>query len=344
MKFSIGDLVSIKKTGEEGKITAIIDDEMYQIEINGTTFPAYKDEIEHPYLNWFLKQKKSNNTVQEILVDTKSSDKQKKGKDLFSIGSGYHLEFQPTFMYDGFDDVVTEIKVYIVNQSPEQAQLKYVCKGKVHPLMDTLINTDAYSKTFLHTIPYELMHQQPTFEWCIIRTSKGIKHEFKDVLSIKPKKLYDIIHQIQLDEHPKFSIQLCSYATIDEDETSNWDATTDENLQNLNFAVEPIPENVQHSNKQNNEIDLHIERLVDDTTDLDSFEILQIQLDAFEQALNNAIQQKLSHFTIIHGVGKGKLRDAIHNILRTKYNIFDYIQDWSPTYGNGATQIIFKHN
>ena len=58
MKFSIGDLVRIKKTGEEGIIKSIIDDSMYEVEINNIQFPAHKDELEHPYLNWFLKKKK----------------------------------------------------------------------------------------------------------------------------------------------------------------------------------------------------------------------------------------------------------------------------------------------
>jgi hypothetical protein len=342
MKFSIGDLVSIKKTGEEGIIKAIIDDEMYQVEISGTTFPAYKDEIEHPYLNWFLKQKKSKHTVQDIQLETKSTDKSKKSKDVFSIASGYHLAFQPIYEYDGFEDVVTHLKVFFVNQSPENVYFNYNCKGKINTLLDTQLEVLAYTKQYLHDIPYEMMHHQPDFNWQVIRTYHKRKIEESDTLKIKPKRLYDIIHQLQLEADPSFTIQLCNYANVEEDMTANWDENTDEQLKNMQFDIEPLP-TLSVKSKQQFEIDLHIEHLVEDTTDLDNFEMLQIQLDAFENALNTAIQQHFPYLTIIHGVGKGKLRDAIHNILKTKYNIHDYIQNWSPAFGNGATQVIFNH-
>lgn len=340
MKFSIGDLVSLKKTGEEGKITAQIDDEMYEVEINGTKFPAYHDEIEHPYLNWFLKKKKAQNNAQDIVADQLISDKKgKKSKELFSIASGFHMQFVPVFEYDGFEDVVTKLKISFINQSPENITLTYDCQSKFSSFFSTKTTVYAYSSYFLHEIPYELMHDTPKFEWSVTPEQQRKPMTLSDILKIKPKKLYELLGHLQLQADPSFSILLATYNNGDNDE---WTEETTQKAQNLNFKVSETQQKDEKKYGLSNsahEIDLHIENLVEDTADMDNYEMLNIQLGAFENALNNAIELELPHLTVIHGVGKGKLKDAIHELLREKYNIQHFVHDWMPKYGMGATQI-----
>jgi dsDNA-specific endonuclease/ATPase MutS2 len=47
--------------------------------------------------------------------------------------------------------------------------------------------------------------------------------------------------------------------------------------------------------------------------------------------------------TIIHGVGVGKLRDEIHDILKLKKEVGSFINQYSPQYGYGATEIYFEY-
>lgn len=340
MKFSIGDLVSLKKTQEEGKITAIIDDEMYEVEINGTKFPAYKDELEHPYLNWFLKKKKAQNNAQNIVVDQLPSEKKgKKSKELFSIASGFHMQFVPIYEYDGFEDVVKKLKVYFINQSPENITLTYNCQAKFSSHFSIKTTVYAYSNFYLHDIPYELMHDTPGFEWSVTPEQQKKPITLSDTLKIKPKKLYELLNHLQLQADPSFSILL---ATYNNDEQDEWTDETTQKAKNLNFKLSETqqPDEKKYGLSNNaHEIDLHIENLVEDTTDMDNFEMLNIQIAAFENALNNAIELNLPHLTVIHGVGKGKLKDAIHELLREKYNIQHFVHDWMPKYGMGATQI-----
>lgn len=58
MKFSIGDIVLLKRTGEEGHVSAYINDKMVEIEVQGLVFPVHLDDIDHPYLKWFTEKKK----------------------------------------------------------------------------------------------------------------------------------------------------------------------------------------------------------------------------------------------------------------------------------------------
>jgi dsDNA-specific endonuclease/ATPase MutS2 len=46
---------------------------------------------------------------------------------------------------------------------------------------------------------------------------------------------------------------------------------------------------------------------------------------------------------VIHGVGKGKLKDEIHQILKQKKEVKNFIHRYHPRYGYGATEIYFAY-
>ena len=58
MKFSIGDKIVLKRTDEEGIVVGFIGKDMLEVEVNGTHFPVYMDEVDHPYLKWFTEKSK----------------------------------------------------------------------------------------------------------------------------------------------------------------------------------------------------------------------------------------------------------------------------------------------
>ncbi|MBE50953.1 MAG: hypothetical protein CMP51_04600 [Flavobacteriales bacterium] len=62
-------------------------------------------------------------------------------------------------------------------------------------------------------------------------------------------------------------------------------------------------------------IDLHIEKIYPDYKIAKDVDILQIQVDYFVNCLNNRINSNLPYVDIIHGIGEGKLREKIHEIL-----------------------------
>ena len=88
-------------------------------------------------------------------------------------------------------------------------------------------------------------------------------------------------------------------------------------------------------------VDLHIEKLTDSWKHLSNFEILTIQLKAFEKFYDLAISHHQPSLIIIHGVGTGKLKDEIHEILKTKKEVKSFVNQYHPSYGYGATEIFF---
>ena len=90
-------------------------------------------------------------------------------------------------------------------------------------------------------------------------------------------------------------------------------------------------------------VDLHIEKLTDSWKQLSNFEILTIQLKAFEKYYELAVAHHQSSLTVIHGVGVGKLRDEIHDVLRLKRQVKSFINQYNQLYGYGATEIYFEY-
>src|SRR5690606_19684535 len=63
------------------------------------------------------------------------------------------------------------------------------------------------------------------------------------------------------------------------------------------------------------EVDLHIEKLRDDYHFLSQSEILDIQLNNFQESLDAAIVHQMPSIIFIHGVGNGTLRHHIHKVI-----------------------------
>lgn len=90
------------------------------------------------------------------------------------------------------------------------------------------------------------------------------------------------------------------------------------------------------------EVDLHIEELLETTAGMNSFDILNHQLDVVRRTLDENIKYKGKKIVFIHGKGEGVLRNAISQELRRKYPRC-LSQDASfQKYGFGATMVIIK--
>jgi len=88
-----------------------------------------------------------------------------------------------------------------------------------------------------------------------------------------------------------------------------------------------------------NEINLHMEDLRDEYSDLSAGEKLQLQLRYFNEKLEEAIRLKKKSLIVVHGVGKGTLRAEVRLILDDYPNI-TYCDASYDTYGYGATEVI----
>lgn len=114
-------------------------------------------------------------------------------------------------------------------------------------------------------------------------------------------------------------------------------------MQKRGYKVYSAKEARQHLEPARSVVDLHIEKLADDATRMSNFEILTLQLKTFEKYYDLAVAHMQPTLVIIHGVGKGVLRDEIHDALKLKKEVNYFINQYEPKYGYGATEIFFKY-
>ncbi|MDR1153271.1 MAG: DUF2027 domain-containing protein [Bacteroidales bacterium] len=96
------------------------------------------------------------------------------------------------------------------------------------------------------------------------------------------------------------------------------------------------------SESDQEEVDLHIEQLVDNPKAHTPAEMLDIQMRRFSIALEGAIRNRTKRIVFIHGVGNGRLRLEIHRALDQKYPKLRYQDASFKEYGYGATLVILK--
>ncbi len=123
MKFSVGDKMLIKRTGEEGVIVSLIDKTMAEVQVGKTIFPIHIDEIDHPYLRWFT-QKNKEEQKKKVLREQIPVEKLNEQKP--KVASGIHLAFMPVFHIVEMEEQVERLKIFIVNHSHFSISFKYV--------------------------------------------------------------------------------------------------------------------------------------------------------------------------------------------------------------------------
>jgi len=91
-----------------------------------------------------------------------------------------------------------------------------------------------------------------------------------------------------------------------------------------------------------NVLDLHIQKLVKDYSKMSNHDILMVQMNRFYDFISKASRLGIPSIFIIHGVGKGKLKETLHEALETNSDVADFKNEYHPRYGFGATEVFLK--
>lgn len=91
------------------------------------------------------------------------------------------------------------------------------------------------------------------------------------------------------------------------------------------------------------EIDLHFEEIAPSNAGLTNTEILYKQLAVFKRFYHEAREKKMRRIVIIHGVGKGVLREEIRVFLQGQGGAVEFLDGSYSNYGFGATQVELRY-
>ncbi len=337
MKYQPGDKILVLLTDEEGSVVEIMNEKMVLVEVKGVKFPIYTDQIDFPYFKMFSQKFKAEK--KKTFIDNVQKEKAMPKK---KEGNGIKLAFFPVFDKDIFDDdIVEKFKLYLVNQNETAYTFTYnlmIGGASDFQLKNTI---EALSDFYLHDVKFEDLSDSPRFEFefALKVPDKKKAPYFETSLKIKAKQLFKKIEEIQLKNEPGFSYMLLEdYPDFVKEEQVDLSR-----LGNAGFRLYDAHKIKQNLEPARTVVDLHIEKLTDSWKHLSNFEILSLQLKAFEKYYELAILHRQPVFTIIHGVGAGKLRDEIHDILRLKKEVKSFVNQYSHLYGYGATEIYFEY-
>jgi hypothetical protein len=255
-------------------------------------------------------------------------------------GDGVFLNFLPIYDKDIFeDDVVEKLKIYIINQNEEAYNFTYDLMFSGDSSF-TLKNTvEGLSDFYLHDVSFEDMGEGPKFEFEFSLKNedkkKAIAHEV--FFKINGKKLFKKIEETQQKNEASFMYELFTHYP-ERLKNEKLDLSM---LGNTGFRLYDASKIKEYLPPARTVVDLHIEKLTEDET-LSNYEMLLLQLNTFEKYYDLAVSHKQKTLVIIHGIGEGKLREEIHDILKLKKEVKSFVNQYHELYGYGATEIFFK--
>ena len=90
------------------------------------------------------------------------------------------------------------------------------------------------------------------------------------------------------------------------------------------------------------QVDLHIEELTDAHDTMNNGDMLNLQLQTFEEKLDQALATGMDEITFVHGVGSGTLRREIQKRLSGMKSILYFQDAQREKFGYGATLVRLK--
>ena len=340
MKYQVGDKVLILHSEEEGEIIDFINDKMAMVEVRGVKFPVYLDQIDFPYFKRFSEkkiqppQKKQKQFVDNLRPEKKTTTEK--------VVDGVWITFLPVMDTDEFgDEYVEELKIHLVNktETPYQFDYKLNYFGKADFELKNRI--EPFQDFYLHDIPFSDLNDSPSFDFdfSLVQPDKHLADHYEASLRLKPKQIFARIEELKEQNKATFSHRLFEKypQKLVEDNIELG------KLAAKGFKIYNAKEARQHLESPRTVIDLHIEKLTDNWKHMSNYEIMGMQLKTFEKYYDLALAHMQPSLIVVHGMGTGKLRDEIHDLLRHRREVKSFVNQYDSRFGYGATEIFFQY-
>lgn len=339
MKFQVGDRVLVLHSNEEGEVVDIINTKMVMVDVRGVKFPAYIDQLDFPYFRRFTqKSGKKNNPPRKHIDDLPREKEPERDR----TETGFWLSFVPVMHADEFgDEIVEELKIHLLNRTNLPYRFEYRLDYARSEGFNLSNEIGAFADFYVHDMPFENVNDGPVFNLrlSLLKTDKS-KADYADAaLRLKPKQVFARVEETKKKGEAVFSYKLLErYPDRIPEEKLDLGGLGDKG-----YKIYSASTARQHLEPAKHELDLHIEKLTTDPGLLDNFEKLTLQVRTLEKYLDLAVAHHQPSMVVIHGVGTGRLRDEIHEILRMRRDVKSFINRYHPAYGYGATEIFFQY-
>ena len=325
MNFQIGDIVSIIHSKENGEVVDVINDKMLMVKVGSINFPVYKDQIE------FFQSK-------QLKIDSVIKHKQL----AITSEEGVWVKIVPVLaMNELGEELVKKLKISLSNSTQQALRFLYKLSYKGNQKLEIKDKIPAMQEIFLNDIFFEEISDYPflQFEFSLVENDKKKKQQQHSVsLKLKPKQFFLKMEELRLKNNDSFSFLLFNeFPNKVEEFKPEYDSVL---LQKNIFEVSKTRESLRLPRSV---IDLHIEKLTENYQQMSNLEILTLQLKALEVEVELSIAHLQPSLIVIHGIGKGKLKNEIHAWLQNRTEVKSFVNQYDSRFGYGSTEIIFQY-
>lgn len=241
----------------------------------------------------------------------------------------------------------SDFDLYLINDS--NFRILYSISNKENELQSLVAygNLEDNTKTIIGEIKRDDLAKYEEITFQIIFFSKGNYYTLPTLHKkwlVRPSRFFKSTIFSQND----FFNELAFIYELTKEEIDMAKHITDESIDKAKKEKEiSQPKKVFQSpkkdiNQEIEEIDLHIQMLVESYQNLSNSEIVEIQMARFTTALDGGIIAGTRKMVFIHGVGNGKLKQEIRKTIERKYPKLRYQDASFKEYGYGATMVILK--
>ncbi|MGL5682092.1 MAG: DUF2027 domain-containing protein [Marinifilaceae bacterium] len=332
----IGDIVRFITEKLEGKVTSIVNKEIVNVYVDeyGFEIPAHITDLVVVKTDF-----KEDNNAKASTNNQKSVEVESTGKVFLAMTpSNMNNLLNAQFDFSIVNDTPYTI-LYTVSATRENGKVAGLSAGNCNSDDKVLIDSfsikqiDNQIKSLTVQVLYyskgEYTLRTPssvTLKISSVNLCKGgnYKHNrwFKELSYLRE---VDGTSKISIEEIDDKALSKAIVEKKDNIETSTTQSATNANV-----------------NKNIVEVDLHIDRLLDDTTGMNNGDILEHQLNVFRETLQKYKLRTGQKIVFIHGKGDGVLRQRILWELQTKYKRFNHQDASFKQYGYGATMVTIK--
>ncbi|MDX2136351.1 MAG: Smr/MutS family protein [Saprospiraceae bacterium] len=351
MSFNLGVKVRFRFTGETGIVVALLEGGMVLVRLDtdpDLDIPTYPEDLqpasEKPALP-------PNPYAPKKAPPTQAAPPPRRvirAEQPVAQPQGLQMCFEPM---PGRDGTVARFKAWLLNDT----RFDFLADIGMYIGDEALFHVEDFSPAGsameLGELLADDLNDHPEIDALVQRmTTAGTDDPIERIIKVKPKQFFNRIQYVPILQMPVHHFVLFDRfeSKTDDSGPANDLKTYTKQHVKTSSAKGPVDNSkpypifdVHDFATFEPEIDLHIEKLVTNWQKLSNADILRTQMHRCRAFIDKAIRLGLSNVFIIHGLGEGKLRGEIAEMLRIHPHVRKFENNFHPKYGFGATEVWF---
>ncbi len=350
MLFAKGSRVRLSHTGDEGTVSDLLDNGMVNVLLDdGDEIPVFEEDLMR--IEDYRAAMRNKPPVKAKVVKGPSKKKAQQPdfpeyQPQYSIlkSLGIQLGFEPRYRLDGSTE---KYNIHLINDTKYDVlftfslylgdTLKLKSNGKI----------DSVTTFPLGELLFDYLNEGPEVQIeCWQVTTMGTGKKLAKTFKVKAQQFFKKVRTapiLNLKVHHYVLFENFDTAPEKEEDLQTYTKRNSHPINHTSNSIKFNKSSVSELAHFKPEIDLHIESLTPKFEGLSNSEKIRIQLYHFDEFIAKGIRLGVPRVFVIHGVGKGKLRNEIATRLFQNPDVETFINEFHPRYGYGATEVVFKY-